>query len=530
MPTPTNINDLSLVAGSNYPAGTDSPAALDDVQRAHASFIALLRDREADDVPYTPAGAGAVPTTVQAKLLESVSVNGFGAVGGGVDDTAAFNKAILHLALRGGGVVTCPNPSYTLLGKVLVPSNIEIDLCKTVIYGSESSTLFETGYLSGGAIVTNIGAGNETRAIYGSKIRNGTIRNSALAFNAFNFLAGCEFSDIILYDCIRNVYAKRCFYNAWKNIYSANTVFSPRTGIPAWTFDDNNNAVTFDRVFTTGRDIAYLFKGAMFLGKISGLSAEGGVNGIVIENETFALEISGNYFEDLSGTQLDLTYPAQNTNLVIDRNFFHGPGVGVRGQLLIGGEIGPGNTFSGCSSNVIITDDLYSSITVHIPSNGDSNVAGFSPALPAGYTLGKKVQVVGFSNIYNNASGMPMINAQMTNGLVSLLYSGDSGMVDGKIPFCTHVSSSPGTSPFDVLISTKIAYNPYAMLIFKIRIGANVAHTFSGRIYGTTVFLDENGGGLTATADVVGGFIQLRLNGFSNAGGAYSAEGIVRII
>jgi len=47
MPTPTNINDLSLVAGSNYPAGTDSPAALDDVQRAHASFIALLRDGKA---------------------------------------------------------------------------------------------------------------------------------------------------------------------------------------------------------------------------------------------------------------------------------------------------------------------------------------------------------------------------------------------------------------------------------------------------------------------------------------------------
>ena len=44
MPVPSVITDLSTVAASNYPAGTDSPSTLDDVQRAHASFIAQLRD------------------------------------------------------------------------------------------------------------------------------------------------------------------------------------------------------------------------------------------------------------------------------------------------------------------------------------------------------------------------------------------------------------------------------------------------------------------------------------------------------
>jgi hypothetical protein len=44
MPVPTTINDLSTVASSNYPAGSEPPSALDDSLRAHAAFIAKLRD------------------------------------------------------------------------------------------------------------------------------------------------------------------------------------------------------------------------------------------------------------------------------------------------------------------------------------------------------------------------------------------------------------------------------------------------------------------------------------------------------
>ena len=42
MAVPTLITELSTTAASNAPSGSDSPATLDDIQRAHAAFIAQL--------------------------------------------------------------------------------------------------------------------------------------------------------------------------------------------------------------------------------------------------------------------------------------------------------------------------------------------------------------------------------------------------------------------------------------------------------------------------------------------------------
>jgi len=64
-----------------------------------------------DGVGYTPAGTGAVATTVQTKLRESVSVKDFGAVGDGVaDDAAAIMAAIA--SVTGPADIVFPNGTF----------------------------------------------------------------------------------------------------------------------------------------------------------------------------------------------------------------------------------------------------------------------------------------------------------------------------------------------------------------------------------------------------------------------------------
>lgn len=111
MPVPSSISDLSTTPSLNSPAGTEPPSTVDDYLRTQAAFIRQVDDKATGTVKaadlaatggsalvgFQQAGAGAVATTVQTKLRESVSVKDFGAVGDGVtDDTAEILSAAVN--------------------------------------------------------------------------------------------------------------------------------------------------------------------------------------------------------------------------------------------------------------------------------------------------------------------------------------------------------------------------------------------------------------------------------------------------
>ncbi len=65
---------MSQTAASNYPAGSDSPATLDDTQRAHGGFIAQLRDGKGFTNPVTLASA--TTTDIGGQNSQFVEISG----------------------------------------------------------------------------------------------------------------------------------------------------------------------------------------------------------------------------------------------------------------------------------------------------------------------------------------------------------------------------------------------------------------------------------------------------------------------
>jgi parallel beta-helix repeat protein len=136
-----------------YPARSGTPARLyvaSDysirVQNKNGSQIYSAPDGATDrfsaaQITYFPAGLGAVPTTVQAKLRETVSVKDFGATGAGypTDDRAA-----IQAAFDAHQCVYFPEGEYYIGGAIIPQGN-------SLIYGSgrESHIVIKDGDTTG---------------------------------------------------------------------------------------------------------------------------------------------------------------------------------------------------------------------------------------------------------------------------------------------------------------------------------------------------------------------------------------------
>jgi len=111
-----STGEIWLTAGSNYKfvlkTSTDTTIATwDNITGINGTGITS----NASNVQYDPAGTGAVSTTVQAKLRESVSVKDFGAVGdGSTNDTTAFTNAIA----TGAGCINIPDGTYKITSQL----------------------------------------------------------------------------------------------------------------------------------------------------------------------------------------------------------------------------------------------------------------------------------------------------------------------------------------------------------------------------------------------------------------------------
>jgi hypothetical protein len=98
---------------------SEAPPALSNIE-VLGWAVSLGAETSANLVSYTPAGTGAVLTTVQAKLRESVSVKDFGAVGDGTTD----DRAAIELAFNSGAnAVYFPTGTYAVSAPVVAANS-----------------------------------------------------------------------------------------------------------------------------------------------------------------------------------------------------------------------------------------------------------------------------------------------------------------------------------------------------------------------------------------------------------------------
>lgn len=120
-------------------------------------------------IGFTPAGAGAVTTTLQEKCRERVSVLGFGAdKTGAIDATAAFNLAKTYLGGLGGGIAHVPYGTYKL-------TNFDLDQNNVIFEGETNAYGYETHTNS---VLLTAGVG----AVYVARLkgtRSGVVGNAA---------------------------------------------------------------------------------------------------------------------------------------------------------------------------------------------------------------------------------------------------------------------------------------------------------------------------------------------------------------
>ena len=124
--------------------------------------------QDAEHLSYTPTGAGAVATTVQAKLRESASVKDFGAVGDGVtDDTVAIQKA----ALTSGpfGILYFTSGTYKVSSDLTISTSAIFSDAKITVESGKTLTINGTVFAATKKIFEGLGSvvvSNDTPIIF----------------------------------------------------------------------------------------------------------------------------------------------------------------------------------------------------------------------------------------------------------------------------------------------------------------------------------------------------------------------------
>ncbi len=374
-----------------YPMNSGTPARLYvnsdysiQVQNKNGSLIysapAATERFSSAQISFVQSGAGAVPTTVQNKLREYVSVKDFGAVGDGLtDDTAALAAAFAahNQLLFPEGTYLVDATGYPAKRAVLYSAGVD-----NVVLSGYGATIKFKNSASGPIGLNFVEIVNANNALIEGLTFDGNRQNQNFGYHAIAFFGGKNLT-------VRDVYAKNMYFDGIyvraSNVNDANTY-------PERVLIDN---VVCDACGRNGTSII-------------------GANGITLQNSVFkntvgdpgaGVDVEPNV-SDIYGVRnlmIDNCTFVQNDGrgLVITGNAPANPGetpycINARITNTIAGKnsVAQNATIRGCDIGIFYAEDVV--------INGYSNTAGesYDPMDAGLITINNTAQRVSLSNLF----------------------------------------------------------------------------------------------------------------------------------
>lgn len=456
-----------------------------------------------------------------SKNADVINIKDAGAVCDGItDDTAAIQSII---TAANGGMVKIAFPYgavVKILGTILVPGGVSIDLNHSIIEGNGSltvvgtNTIFESAYWDAGELKSNwsvpAGSVGSIGLVPDLRIYGGRIRFAQTAIRMYQMIYGSSVKDLRITACGFPVIIKDSFYGTFEEIAAMSPPASV-TGSIGFQIESNIQAMGVRKCVSAGFNKGWVVTGSSATDCFDTCTAEHCVRGMDIYGSAPGhiqnLELHNWYFEkNTIGIRVDPSATVER--LYIRNSYLHWQMIHLEASTVLSGGIdkscnikdgldGSGTNWRGDFS----VTDRSGEKTFIIEIEDYVSTIQNSSSLPSNYAVGKGVEIKRIETLTDSSGAVIARNLRQTS-TAPKRYTGQSintELPSNSVPFCTVNTSVPARA----IITTQVLRSPYNIVHINLLVTDNGTTTNAcGTLFGSFVLMQPAGAkSMTITYD-----------------------------